>query len=342
MQGGGLGMYHDLHEPQPALRYKISGGSPAGCYDHTGSSDCVVGTAGSPDGIHNWTSVTALRFPRPWRPDCHTNLFFDEPTGRYIMTTRDYLRDVGRTISLAESGGASGGGSGKYWKGNWTKMYTNESPSKSTPAGDPVTLPLSPNDTFVSRCGQHCRDTANCTFFETYTSVYTKGEGQCLGKATASAAPVPNACKPPACESGFFKMDGSPVSPGPSPPPPPGAQRFGNWSNPQIVEKGVNAHQLYSQITWRFYDIMLGIVMVFDATNGNTGPAAGHVHCMLSFSTDNASTWDWVDPKGLDGLTEFIPAGKLGSFESHVCFAAHTPLRMGDGSTRVYCASRHD
>jgi hypothetical protein len=27
----GLGIYRDLHEPDPALRYKISGGSPAGC-----------------------------------------------------------------------------------------------------------------------------------------------------------------------------------------------------------------------------------------------------------------------------------------------------------------------
>ena len=35
---------------------------------------------------------------------------------------------------------------------------------------------------------------------------------------------------------------------------------FGDWSNPAMVEVGVTAHQLYSQITWRFYDIFLGIV----------------------------------------------------------------------------------
>jgi hypothetical protein len=75
---------------------------------------------------------------------------------------------------------------------------------------------------------------------------------------------------------------------------------------------------------------------VFDAENGNKGPNAGHVHCMLSYSRDNASTWQWVDPQGLAGLKEFIPAGPLGSFESHVCFAAHSPLRMPDGSTRLY------
>ena len=95
------------------------------------------------------------------------------------------------------------------------------------------------------------------------------------------------------------------------------------------------AHQLYSQITWRFYDIYFGIVMVFDATNGNKGPDAGHVHCMLSWSPD-ASTWHWVDRGGLEGLREFIPTGEPGSFESHVCFAAHSPLRMPDGSSRVY------
>eukprot|EP01047_Picozoa_sp_COSAG01_P058513 COSAG01_NODE_6906_length_3444_cov_8.863677_2_plen_57_part_00 len=41
----------------------------------------------------------------------------------------------------------------------------------------------------------------------------------------------------------------------------PGSQ-FGDWGRPKIVEAGVGAHQLYSQITWRFYDIVLGIVMV--------------------------------------------------------------------------------
>ena len=46
--------------------------------------------------------------------------------------------------------------------------------------------------------------------------------------------------------------------------------------------------------------------------------------------------WAWVDPKGLAGLTEFIPKGELESFESHVCFAAHSPLRMPDGSAAIY------
>eukprot|EP01047_Picozoa_sp_COSAG01_P015425 COSAG01_NODE_773_length_13704_cov_9.386843_5_plen_251_part_00 len=89
--GGGLGVFRDTHETNPALRFKISGGSPAGCYDATGSKDCIVGTAGSPDGLHQWTVIQKLAFPPPWRPDCHTNAFWDEPTGQYLMTTRDYL-----------------------------------------------------------------------------------------------------------------------------------------------------------------------------------------------------------------------------------------------------------
>ena len=57
MVGGGLGIYRDLHEPEPALRYKISGGAPGGCYSADGNTGCVVGTAGSPDGITRWTDV---------------------------------------------------------------------------------------------------------------------------------------------------------------------------------------------------------------------------------------------------------------------------------------------
>jgi len=77
--------------------------------------------------------------------------------------------------------------------------------------------------------------------------------------------------------------------------------------------------------------------MTFDAEDGTKGPSAGHVHCMLSWSRNATSGWQWVDAKGgLAALKEFIPKGKYPGWESHVCFAAHTPLRMADGSTRVY------
>lgn len=74
--------------------------------------------------------------------------------------------------------------------------------------------------------------------------------------------------------------------------------------------------------------------MVFDATSGSVGPDAGHVHCRLSWSSDG-KTWAWVDAGGLTGR-DFIPAGPQGTFDSHVCFAAHSPIRMPDGSARLY------
>lgn len=69
------------------------------------------------------------------------------------------------------------------------------------------------------------------------------------------------------------------------------------------------------------------------------GPDAGHVHCRLSWSLD-AKNWSWVDTAG-GGVTgaEFIPAGVQGTFDSHVCFAAHSPVfnATGDGVThRIY------
>ena len=127
-----------------------------------------------------------------------------------------------------------------------------------------------------------------------------------------------------------------------------------NWDTakaPALVEQGSPAAQLYSQITFPFHDIYLGIVMVYDAESKD-----GYVHCRLSWST-NASTWSWVDAGGLTGK-EFIPHGakatsasnptppsssspvaqagsSQNSFDSHVCFAAASPVEMKD-EVRVY------
>jgi len=212
MFGGGLGIYRDLHETNASVRYKISGGAPAGCYSADGSKNCVIGTAGSFDGISNWQDVRVLNFASPWRPDCHTNIIFDEPLGTYLMTTRDYENPQGREISIA-------------------------------------------------------RTTTD----------------------------------------------------------------FDSWSKPVVTMRGTKEHQLYSQITWRFYDVFLGIVMTYDAED-----PAGHVHCMLSWSRDSVQ-WEWIDRDGgLDALKEFVPAGESDAFDSHVCFAAHLPLRMPDGTSRIY------
>ena len=43
-----------------------------------------------------------------------------------------------------------------------------------------------------------------------------------------------------------------------------------------------------------------------------------------------------LGPKGHMPGREFIPAGPAWSFDSHICFAAHMPLKMPDGSSRIY------
>jgi len=106
------------------------------------------------------------------------------------------------------------------------------------------------------------------------------------------------------------------------------------WSTahaPALVEQGTADHQLYSQITFKFWDVYLGIVMVYDATS-----ALGHVSCRLSWSADGEK-WAWVDKGGLTGA-DFIPHGgttPTNTFDSHVCFAAASPVELDD-EIRVY------
>ena len=140
---------------------------------------------------------------------------------------------------------------------------------------------------------------------------------------------------------------------------------------PPCVEQGTSAHQLYSQITFPWLDVYLGIVSVFDTANSSTF-GSGKVHCRLSISHDLQS-WKWVGSGGLLGR-DFIPLGihskennkneeqweeeketittpnndndnghidndRLvpNAFDSHICFAAAFPVREErDGSTRIY------
>ncbi len=81
---------------------------------------------------------------------------------------------------------------------------------------------------------------------------------------------------------------------------------FDTSKAPPLVEGGTLAHQLYSQITFSFYDIYLGLVMVFDAQD-----PVGRVHCRLSWSpTGSGNDWTWVDAGGLTGR-DFIPLGDM-------------------------------
>lgn len=81
---------------------------------------------------------------------------------------------------------------------------------------------------------------------------------------------------------------------------------FETKTAPVMVEKGDAANQLYSQITWQWHNVFLGIVMVYDAQS-----SAGEVHCRLAWSpsSDALSGWNWVDEGGLTGR-DFIPLGR--------------------------------
>ena len=117
----------------------------------------------------------------------------------------------------------------------------------------------------------------------------------------------------------------------------PGAFAFDTSSEPPAVVQGNANEQPYSQITFPYYGIYLGLTSVFDAANGET---EGRVHLRLSWSLD-AENWNWVDGGGLTGK-DFIPLGttignSINPFDSHIIFAAAYPIRMkDDSSVRVY------
>ena len=251
MYGGGLGLYRDEHEADATKRFKISGGAPAGCYSDDGASDCVVGVAASPDGIGNWTDVTALDFAAPWRPDCHTNLFYDgapisaEPAvqrGAYIMTTRDYTAASGRDVAIA----FSGAGAAPPAYSNWTVLFVDEYPpsaalrrcSKLPPPahGDPG------DGTPYDACGEACRAAPGCAYFWAY------GSGKKAGVCCLKSAVLPGALEKPACATcggRFYAMDH------PAPPTPSASNRSSDhfvWDSripPRLIANGTKAQQLY-------------------------------------------------------------------------------------------------
>ena len=111
---------------------------------------------------------------------------------------------------------------------------------------------------------------------------------------------------------------------------------FDTSGAPPAVLQGTADEQPYSQITFPYYGIYLGLASVFDAAEGVT---EGRVHLRLSWSPD-AEKWYWVDKGGLTGK-DFIPLGGnpggSNPFDSHIIFAAAYPIRMpADNSVRVY------
>jgi hypothetical protein len=265
-KGGGVGVYRDIHEPDPSRRFKCFGDGCAG-------EDKSPGTAVSKNGLV-WTEQKELGFPSPQRYDCHNQMLWVPKKDAYIATTRNgFDGAIGRAIGIAES-------------------------------------------------------VRNKFEFDT------------------SKAPV-------------------------------------------TVEEGNSTFQLYSQVTWQWHSVFMGIVMVFDAENPST---EGRVHCRLAWSNsaDALSGWHWVDEGGLTGR-DFIPLGKDGqevstdgqdnnrndtttttttpsnsklpparsdferpilhstspfstggAFDSHICFAAVSPVLVpGSTEHRIYYVSAY-
>ena len=97
------------------------------------------------------------------------------------------------------------------------------------------------------------------------------------------------------------------------------ALAFNTSRAPKLTLAGSLAHQLYSQITFPWLDVWLGINMVYDAQDPH-----GRVHCRLAWATSPQGEWQWADEVG--GLTgaDLIPLGPDGGFDSHVRLAATT------------------
>jgi len=98
--------------------------------------------------------------------------------------------------------------------------------------------------------------------------------------------------------------------------------------------------QLYSQVTWPFYNIYLGVVMVFDAVDTPNQFGQGKVHCELAWTADPFARefvrfWPGHDYIPLGHLPADLAPGPTNSFDSHICFAAAHPVKLPN-ETRMY------
>ena len=73
---------------------------------------------------------------------------------------------------------------------------------------------------------------------------------------------------------------------------------FDTSAAPELVERGTEAHQLYSQVTFPFLNVWLGLVAIFDTADPTT---VGTVHTRLSWSPSPRGPWSWLDSGGLTG-----------------------------------------
>jgi hypothetical protein len=108
---------------------------------------------------------------------------------------------------------------------------------------------------------------------------------------------------------------------------------FGGWpATVPVVARGNATEQLYSMITFRWLDVLLGIVMVFDAAEPTT---QGRVHCRLFAQARGAESASAPFTPVGDAGADLIPLGADGDFDSHICFAAAHPFALGT-AVRLY------
>lgn len=93
--------------------------------------------------------------------------------------------------------------------------------------------------------------------------------------------------------------------------------------NVEVLKNPSPTTQLYSQVTFPFYNVYLGIVMAFDAVDPPNVYGKGKVRCELAWSADG-KTFQRMHPG-----QSFIPPGSIENrdFDSHICFAAAHPVK---------------
>eukprot|EP01084_Bolivina_argentea_P301213 519588_1 len=100
----------------------------------------------------------------------------------------------------------------------------------------------------------------------------------------------------------------------------------GEYTTAVVVESGGPYNQTYSQITFEYYNIFLGLVMIYDSTSSNQ-----RVYCELSWSPN---MYNWYR---INAGQELIPLSPLEPvvYDSYICFAAGYPIVV-DNMVRLY------
>lgn len=99
----------------------------------------------------------------------------------------------------------------------------------------------------------------------------------------------------------------------------------GPWTPaPPTVLAGAPELQMYSMVTFRWADVLLGVAMVFDTV-------ADIMHCRLAWAPAPGDNFTLFA-----GAGDVVPLGASGAFDSHVCFAAVHPVAPRGAPAQVY------